>query len=260
MTLPAFQQALCELIGSPELCLAVRGDAREFLARHDLSPRERDRLIDIVWQRGMSTNCTLYRSNRVTPIYTLLHYTCAVLGSSLKDTLDAYWAATDLRDLEFKNEIHRFARFMRARIETGIIGDPLLEEVLDFEMAVNELRYAPRRDTLARMGPTPVEPDVPASMHLHPLMRVVRFRHEPGAVLDALANGQVPRDLPETESFLLLSVVDDTLKVRPLDVDTGRVLRRLHDEGTFCAGAGFDHLVASGIVVRIPLPKTDHAH
>jgi hypothetical protein len=214
MTLPAFQRALCELIGSPDACLAVRADGDDFFSGYDLSPRERDRLRDIVWQRGMATSCTLYRSNRVTPIYTLLHYTCRVLGDRLKETLDAYWAATDLRDLQFKSEIERFARFLRERIAQGTLADPLLEEVLDFELAVNQLRFAPRRAILARIAAgtdVATSPDVPG------LTRIVRFRHEPSAVLNALVEGRVPRGLPENETFLLLSIADGELSVHALD-------------------------------------------
>jgi hypothetical protein len=251
MTLPAFQRALCELIGSPDLCLAVRADASDFLSRYDLSARERDRLIDIVWQRGMSTNCTLYRSNRVTPIYTLLHYTCAVLGDSLKGTLEAYWAASDLRDLEFKHEIHRFARFLRERIERGAIVDPFVEEVLEFELAVNELRFAPRREILRQLrdrhdagGPT-------AGLRVHPLMRVARFRHDPTELLAALAKGQVPRALPETESFLLLSVVGETLSVQTLERPPGRRLWRMQAEGISHPATELDDFVDSGFVVPL---------
>jgi hypothetical protein len=214
VTLPAFQRALCDLIASPELCLAVRTDGSEFFSRYDLSARERDRLRDIVWQRGMATSCTLYRSNRVTPVYTLLHYTCLVLGDRLKETLDAYWAATELHDLQFKNEVERFARFLRQRIARGALTDSYVEEVLDFEVAVNELRFAPRRailDGLRDRTGEPIAPDV------RELMRVVRFRHDPSAVLNALAAGRVPHDLEEEETLLLLSVADGELTVHALD-------------------------------------------
>ena len=214
MTLPAFQRALCELIGSPELCLAVRGDGREFFNRYDLTPRERERLHDIVWQRGMSTNCTLYRSNRVTPIYTLLHYTCLVLGERLKQTLDEYWAATEFRDLQFKSEIERFGRFLRERIAQGAFADPHVEEVLNFELAVNELRFAPRRAILHGIATVA---ELPPSAAVQGLTRIVRFRHEPSVVLNALAEGRVPRGLPETETFLLLSMVDGELSVLAID-------------------------------------------
>jgi hypothetical protein len=213
VTLPAFQQALCDLIASPELCVAVRADGSEFFGRYDLSARERDRLHAIVWQRGMATSCTLYRSNRVTPIYTLLHYTCLVLGDRLKETLDAYWAATELRDLQFKNEIERFASFLRERIATGALADAYVEEVLDFELAVNELRFAPRRAILGRIRDAGAVP-APAAREL---TRIVRFCHDPSVVLNALAEGRVPHGLPEQETVLLLSVENDELSVHAVD-------------------------------------------
>jgi hypothetical protein len=272
MTLPAFQRALCELIGSPDLCLAVRADASGFLSRYDLSPRERDRLLDIVWQRGMSTNCTLYRSNRVTPIYTLLHYTCMVLGDGLKSTLEAYWRASDLRDLEFKHEIHRFARFLRERIERGAIADLFVEEVLEFELAVNELRFAPRREILRQLRERHDAGNPPAELRVHPLIRVVRFRHEPAELLGALANGRVPRDLADSESFLLLSVVEETLSVRALERQSGCRLWRLCREGISGPTTELEDLIETGFVVRsaysadsppapvAPLGSGDHAH
>lgn len=249
MTLAAFQQALCELIRSPDVCLDVRDGDAGFLGRYDLSPRERARLEDIVWQRGMSTNCTLYRMNRVTPIYTLLHYTCLVLGDGLKATLEDYWAASELRDLEFKHEIHRFARFMRERLQTSASADPFVEEVLEFELAVNELRFAPRRDILARLR-MQAAAEGETGPCLHPLVRVTRFRHEPTELLAALAQGRVPRELPEGECFLLLSVVDEDLDARTLDLRLGRALWDVQAGSCAQPDGVLDELAAGGLVLR----------
>ena len=250
MTLAAFQRALCDMIRSPDACLDLRAGAPGILTRYDLSPRERDRLLDIVWQRGMSTNCTLYRSNRVTPIYTLLHYTCMVLGDRLKDTLDAYWAASDLHDLEFKHEIHRFSRFVREQIETSTIVDPFVEEVLEFELAINDLRFAPRRDVLRGLQVQREAAErASAPLQVHPLIRVIPFRHEPGELLRSLANRRVPRELPEIESFLVLSRVEEDLSTRTLEPALGRVLWRLQTDGAFSPSREIDDLVDSGLVV-----------
>ncbi len=251
MTLAAFQQALCELIRSPEACLDVRAGGAGFLGGYELSPRERARLEDIVWQRGMSTNCTLHRMNRVTPIYTLLHYTCLVLGDALQDTLEDYWAASALHDLEFKHEIHRFARFLRDRVERAASADPFVLEVLEFEIAVNELRFAPRRDILAglqRRGG-----DARDTPGIHPLMRVVRFRHDPAALLASLAGGTVPRELPEVESFLLLSRLDEELSATPLEMPLAQALRDLQREPRLVPDEALDGLIAAGVVVHWPL-------
>lgn len=246
MSLLAFQQALCELIASPKLCLAARSNASEVLGRYELSQRERDRLSDIVWQRGMATNCTLYRSNRVTPIYTLLHYTCVMLGDRLGDTLDAYWADVELRDLEFKREIDRFAHFLKRMIAEGAIVDAFVEEVLDLEVALNELRFAPRRQILRRLGCAPDGSD--GRLRMHPLTRILRFGHEPREILDAMAQGRAPRELPPKESFLLLSVVEERLEASELDTEVGRLLWRARDSGVSRDCAGLERLISSGLL------------
>jgi hypothetical protein len=254
MTLAAFQQALCALIRSPDVCRDVRAGDDAFFSHYELSPRERARLLDIVGQRGMSTNCTLYRQNRVTPIYTLLHYTCLVLGDDLKDTLDAYWGSTELRDLEFKPEIERFARFVRTRIESSAVVNPLLEDVLAFELALNELRFAPRREILRRLRDRPEDAVQSSCLRLHPLTRLVKFRHHPGALLDALARGRVPRELPAQESYLLLSVIDEDMRAHTLDPSQGRPLWQLQEKGGSAAPPDVDELIERGVLLR-----SDHA-
>lgn len=222
MTLLAFQQAFCELIASPRLCLAVREDPAPFLSRYELSPREQDRLRDMVWQRGMSTTCSVYRSNRITPLYTMLPHTFTLLGDALEPLLDAYWTDVELRDIEFHQETERFAHFLRQRLASGALDDPFVAEVLAFELAVNELRYAPRRAILAKLRDAD-------TIVLHPLVRVVRFAHDPDEVLGALARGEVPHGIAESESYLVLSAIDEELAVQDVDPDTARLLWRLQE-------------------------------
>jgi len=69
MTMQAFQQAMCDLVASPDLCLMLVQSPEQVLGRYDLSDRDRRRLIAIVQQRGMLVNCSLYRANRLSPIY-----------------------------------------------------------------------------------------------------------------------------------------------------------------------------------------------
>src|SRR5262249_28404125 len=69
MTLLGYQQALCDMVASPALCVRVRKDPTSALSSYDISPKERGRLSAVAHQRGMSTNCTLHRLNRMTPIY-----------------------------------------------------------------------------------------------------------------------------------------------------------------------------------------------
>src|SRR5579864_1813353 len=144
MSLASFQRALCDLIASPRLCLALRADPDATLAAYDLSPRERERLTTVVRQRGMSTNCTLYRSNRITPIYTLLPFTCRSLGAQFGTLIEEYWAGENYRDGQFKSEVERFSVFLRRRIAAGSIASAFTRDLLAFELARNTLEFGPR--------------------------------------------------------------------------------------------------------------------
>lgn len=176
MSLASFQRALCDLIASPDLCVRLTTDADSVLAPYELSARERRRLTEIVRQPGMSTTCTLYRVNRITPLYTLLPLTSFLLGERLLPEAESYWAEYPGSDLQFKYEVERFGRFLLARIRSGELDDPYLEEVLNFEVSAAALRYARSRDSDAE------------------LIRVVRFRHDPATLLELLAERRRPAD------------------------------------------------------------------
>jgi hypothetical protein len=224
MTLQAFQQALCDLIASPTLCLALRADPNPVLERYELSTRERRRLISMVWQRGMSTNCSLYRVNRITPVYTLLPSTCFVLGDALIREVERFWESHEFTDLQFKHETDRFGVFLKRRIWAGDIDNPLLEEVLAFELSINALQFVPRRQIAleANCASTAVH-DVP--LRLHPLVKIVRFRHEPVRLLQLLAaRHPLPYELTEGEFFILLSAISEELEIKQIDPGLGQLL------------------------------------
>ncbi len=165
----------------------------EFLDQFELSEDERNRLLTVVWQPGMSVSCSLYRSNRVTPIYTLLNFTCLLLGSDLKRELEEYWTGSAMPDQQFGPEIERFGEYLRRRVDSGAIKSAYLMEVLDFELAMNELQFVSRTQIQEQLKSAKTEePD--GSVRLHPLMRVVRFKHEPFEVLARLREEDLPLD------------------------------------------------------------------
>jgi hypothetical protein len=206
MTLLAYQQALCDLIASPQLCLEARADPEAALSRYDLAPRERRRLAAVVRQRGMSTSCTLHRVNRITPIYSYLSLTCFLLGDSLIGEVEAFWSQGKPSDLQFGPESERFGRFLKRRLRAGAVRDPYVEEVLDFELAANRLRALSRergRPSVASATGAP-EPDPTTGQSApHPLVRVVEFRHEPLSLLGALSQGRRPDPEPERGRYLV---------------------------------------------------------
>jgi hypothetical protein len=255
MTLQAFQRALSDCIASPPLCLFVRAQPEEALASYELSERERRRLIEVIWQKGMSTNCTLYRVNRVTPVYSLLPLTCFLLGNALLGELELFWSISGV-DVQFKREIDRFADFIRERLFTGALSDPYLEEVLDFELAANTLRFLPRRRIMTRLAAsisaTSLNSGMPAgSLRPHPLIRVVLFRHDPVAVLTALGELRPPV-AAEEETYLVLDWRGDDLDLMPIDRRLASLLLGKADdkeETRVCHDALVESLISSELLV-----------
>jgi hypothetical protein len=193
VTLLAYQQALCDLVASPELCLRVRSDAAT-LDAYDLTDRERRRLSAVVAQPGMSTSCTLYRVNRITPLYSYLPLTCGLLGDDLIVEAERYWRQGKPGDLQFGPETQRFARFLRERFAAGALESPYVGEVLELELAANALRWG-----------------------ADPPRRTVRFAHDPEPLLAALADDrQPPPELPEGDYLVELDASGGEVRISAL--------------------------------------------
>lgn len=146
MSLTGFQTALADLVASPAHCLAVRRDPAAALAAYDLDAREAKRLAAVVWQRGMSANCTVYRATRLTPLYTLLPLTFAALGDAMTRELDDYWRAAPRMDVHFDIEIGRFGAHLAQRLRAGLVafahpGDAVAD-LLAIEVAQETLRLS----------------------------------------------------------------------------------------------------------------------
>lgn len=251
MSLAEFQLAMMDLIASPERCLDARWDPVRALARYDLTARERRRVIDAVRQKGMATNCALYRSQRVTPIYTSLHLSCLALANRLETELDEYWRSEEFSDRRFRLEIERFAHFLKRRVAGGALPVACLPELLDFELASNDLRLLPRRRLLAETaGLAASTRDAPA--RVHPLVRVARFSYDTRSLFAAIAHGDPCDTLPRQESFVVLSVQNDpSPQVLPLERELGAALWELQQAGEFRGG---DALFASLAQGRLVIP------
>jgi hypothetical protein len=215
VTLVAFQRALCDLVASPALVRRLWDEPEAVLADYELSVRERARLEAVARQPGMATSCALYRMNRVTPLYTYLRLTCHALGSDLRRELDLFWELQPAH-AQFAQEVARFGAFVRSRVRDGALP-PLVEEVLDLELAVNELRYG-RGDSAGEA--------VTASggLTLREDARVVRLSREPLALLAALDRREPVEDVPVALHYVLVVNGDDGLDVLPLAPELGEPL------------------------------------
>lgn len=243
MTLASFQRALSDLVASPTLVRRVWDDPESALADYELSAKERSRLETVARQPGMETSCALYRMNRVTPLYTYLRLTCQTLGASLRDELDRYWEREPAL-VQFEREVRHFERYLRSRVRAGALA-PLVEEVLDLELAVNALRYG-------HAGSEP--PSITgAAFALREDVRVLRLSREPLALFSAL-DAEVPLDeLPEGEHYVLVMGGGDNLEVLPVAAGLGKPLLTIaRGEGDSVRLETIESLAHAGLVVQAP--------
>jgi len=225
VSVAGFQRALADMVASPALARAVARRDERALGAYELTPRDRARLEAVAAQPGMEVSCTLYRANRLTPIAMLLPYTCFVLGERMKPIAERFWDGSRT-DLQFRSEIERFAAFVRGLAAAGELDEPLLEEVLAFELATNDLRFLPRRQLAAA---APANRDA-GRVRLHPLVRLVRFRHEPEALLARLAAAEpLPYELADGDFPLVLVAGSEELEVRRVDAELAMLLESLGD-------------------------------
>lgn len=151
MAIADFQRAFADLIASPQKCLAARVTGRAAFADYALSERELLRLETMVLDEAMSVNCTLYRVNRLTPVYSVLPLTCMMLGDSVTQELDAFWEASRDATLQYRWEAWRFGTWLLDRIASGAIPDGPLASVIQFELACFDVRTAPRGESRKRI-------------------------------------------------------------------------------------------------------------
>jgi hypothetical protein len=202
VALKDFQRAFADLASSPARCLAARENPESALASYDLTSVERRRLAAMVRDQAMSVNCTLYRVNRLTPIYSVLPLTCTYLGDRLSSELDLFWASFDDATLQYGKEARRFGDWVFCRIAAGRIARGPIEDAIRFELAAFEVRTAPR------VSPPPG--DSP-----HPRTRLVRFEYEPRHVLNAVIGEEM---VPAPGGrWVLLDATGVSLEVHCLD-------------------------------------------
>ena len=248
MTMAAFQKAMCDLIASPDLCLELVETPDAVLGRYDLSERDRRRLVEVVQQPGMVVNCSLYRANRLSPIINLIPHTCFLLGDTLLGEATEFWKGFKETRMQFHDEVKQFGDFLQHRIEMGVLQHAMLGEVLEYERALNEFRYTPRIEVLAQLERSM---PVSASLRLHPLIRVLLFRHEPRRLLQLLDERQPPPyELAEGEYWLLLDGKDEEVETKLIDPTVGRLLKAI-DAGSApsLSAADVEVLVEAGLCI-----------
>lgn len=252
MTMRGFQQAMCDLVASPDLCGQLLQSPEEVLSRYDLSDRDRRRLVEVVQQPGMVVNCSLYRANRLTPIYNLLPHTCFLLGDTLMNEATEFWNSFEETLLQFDEEVERFGDFLRHRIELGVQRNPLLAEVLEYELVVNKFRFAARLEILASLESAKSAACKSNLISLHPLIRVLQFSYEPSKLLELLSERRSPPyELAQGEFWLLLDGRGEEVGTKLISTDIGRLLGAIEAESELSLSTDdVETLIESGLTVR----------
>jgi hypothetical protein len=243
VSLKGFQRALADLVATPELCRAARSDPAAVFGRYELTPLEERRLAVVVAQRGMATSCALYRANRLAPLYTFLPHTCFLLGPRLRAELDRFWAVQTRPGDIAEQELRGFAEMLRGRLASGELEDPVLGEVLEYELASFMLALLPPP------GTDPAPAGGPA--RVNPRICVVAFRYDPAALLRLLAARQPPPyALEDGEFYLLLDARGTERRVSSIAPRAGRLLLALDGAGEDApAGEELEALVAAGLAL-----------
>lgn len=205
MSLLGFQQALSQLVMSPEFCSKVLTDPERALSAFDLTPLEHQRLAVLAQSPGLGIGTMIHRSFRLSMLVSTLPKTCTLLEfQDLKQTVHAYWHTQPPRNFYYEQEAARFGEFVLAQLKLGSIQSEFLEEILRFELAVLSLikvtpEQIPVRDSFGYSAPENYFP------YLNPLYRIVFFRHEPETLLRSLGEGRMPEHVPRGNYYLLLA-------------------------------------------------------
>jgi hypothetical protein len=229
MSLVAFQRAIAHMAASPQMCRRVLDDAPAALVEYDLTPLERTRLASAAEQRGMRMNIMLYRNGRLSPLVSQLPGTFHLLGYGLREVAEAFWAENPKVPRGVPGEMRRFAAFLRRRIAEGALAEPLLPEVLDWEMETYELALLPPERTRASVADAVARARPDAPLRPHPLVGVARFTREPFAVVRALTEKRpLPYDhAAPGEYHVLIDLRGTQRALAPLDALVAAAFRAL---------------------------------
>ena len=176
MSLRAFQQAVVDLTLMPPTARALRRGDTSVLDGFDLTARERDRLLAIVRQPGISVHCSLARGNRLEMIAETFPMTCVLLKPVLRQLVDELWAERRPGNYQLAGEDAAFATFLAGKRSAGEFQIEYLDEIFNYELACREMAQRIRLQA---------EPETPIEV-------TVEFQHSPDALLPPLSQLAAP--------------------------------------------------------------------
>ncbi|WP_118972628.1 hypothetical protein [Taibaiella koreensis] len=216
MSLKSFQEALAEIISSPLIGQAYYKDPASLEQKYSLTEKERNRLLGMIQQKSMKANYMLYQMNRLTPLTMLMNYTLKIIHPQLMPLLHEFWKAYPRTSFQFKDEIGFFSDFLKKKIAAGQLDMPFLEDVLNIDDALNDIRFDKDETSY-------VNDDF---FTLHPLARVVHLTYDATALVEAMVTydaAQPAPDVPVAPGYYVL-YYSGRLRCYPVDAATAEAL------------------------------------
>lgn len=217
MSLIGFQKLFAHMVADPELCRRIKNNP-DVLAdkEYDLNDKEKARILHLVRQKGMGTNCMLYQINRFTPLMEHMPYTCRVLNPTIRQYTRAFWDSHLKTNFQFRDEVLLFARFILGQIQRGNITIPYLEDIVNFEMACNHIRF--------NVFDAPSDRDVTAvyTPCLAKDTRMVYLKHDLRVLMDQLMDNPPGAELPSIprlDTYYLIKLQPAGIEMEPIDED-----------------------------------------
>lgn len=176
MSLQVFQQVMVKLTLAPNrVRQLLRGDL-SLLETLDLTELERQRILAIIRQPGMSLNCTIARGNRFEAIGELFPMTCVVLEPVLGELLDELWEHVFPTNYQFAGEEEAFVGIVSQKMASGELAIEYLAEIFAYELKCSELARQMRQQTGVD----------------HEIEAIIDFSHPPDLLLTPLSELKAP--------------------------------------------------------------------
>ena len=222
MSLAEFQRELAQLVITPEVDEARR---RAWRAAAELTDRERRRLAGIADHGGLETARVIHRFFRANALMDGLPLSLrGFRPGEIKPLLAQFWQRHAPTSIYNHSESAAFGAFVLAQIEAGVVDNPVLADLLRYELAEIELQTGhggPQARSCGDLRDARAQAPV-----CRPGLRVVEMAHDPAELLARACARQPVDEVARRPGFLLLRAnPPGPVETAPLLPELGAVLR-----------------------------------
>jgi hypothetical protein len=219
VSLAEFQRELARLVITPEVDPAQR---RAWHTAPELSDRERRRLACIADHGGLETARVIHRFFRANALMDGLPLSLrGFRPGEIKPLLARFWQRYAPTSIYNHSESAAFGAFLLAEIEAGVLDNPVLADLLRYELAAIELQAGSQVSSTCELHDARAQAPV-----CHPGLRAVELAHDPDELLARARAGRPMDGVARRPGFLLLRAnPPGPVETAPLLPELGAVLR-----------------------------------